>query len=274
VGVNEVEDIGEMLSLLNDAACHGSAEALMMLGQVFDEGLGSLVKVDKGKAARWVNRETLLLRDCQIYQTVGCGEIEGLSCFSFSFIPFPPLFVFSYRRWFNLGASKGHAESQYLAARCYMLGTGVAQDLDRALGLCRASASQGFASGIQTLICILELVKHKAETGEAIHQNCLGKIFLDGMSELKIDVDRVRALELFDAAAAQGITEASLNAGIAHIRSADHSNEYSIKAKHISLGVECYRAAAEKGAGSFDAYIIPVSMDITTFSARGLIIRD
>ena len=47
---------GEVLSLLNTAARHGSAEALMLLGRVFCDGLEGLVEVDKGKAARCVQQ--------------------------------------------------------------------------------------------------------------------------------------------------------------------------------------------------------------------------
>jgi hypothetical protein len=97
---------------------------------------------------------------------------------------------------------------------------------------------------------VLTLVKELAEAGDATQQTNLGTYHYHGVPELAIDVDYEQVFKLYAAAAAQDNVFALLNLGLLHLSLVGQPDKSADKEENMSRGVECCRAAAEKGVGA------------------------
>ena len=145
-------------------------------------------------------------------------------------------YVEAHREWLPLAVA-GDSRAQWGVAHLYLLGLGVAQDVDLAAKWAKKSAEHGYVEGMSLLASLyqrgvgvpqdiqkaMEWRKKAAQTGDALAQYNLALVYLRGRNVPK---DIEKALELLRVAADQNFQAAMFNLGVLYFKGTDVTQNF------------------------------------------------
>ena len=138
---------------IEDVAAAGNYPAQLMLGRIFEKGLG--VAPDLLKAERWYRQAAFLAGDPEARFRLGrmllseIGFVERDDRGVVKEVARPGMV--EGERWLTLAAMQGHGGAQFHLGRAYLVGTDLPLDLPTATTWLQAAASQGHPDALMLL---------------------------------------------------------------------------------------------------------------------------